>query len=50
MISIIAIVSIILFSILPIVGSYIGFMKVMFDDNNKWQEENKDAYLIFGGK
>jgi hypothetical protein len=32
------------------VGAYIGLLSVIRDDNNKWQKENSDAYLIRGGR
>lgn len=43
-------VFIILLSFLPMVGAYIGIQQVIGDDNNKWQNENKDAYLIHNGR
>ena len=45
-----ALVFIILLSFLPMVGAYIGIKQVIGDDNNKWQNENKDAYLIHNGR
>jgi hypothetical protein len=50
LIGISVLVFIIFLSFLPIVGAYIGFLSVVRDDNNKWQKENKDAYLIHGGR
>jgi hypothetical protein len=46
----IVLIFIFLLSFLPIVGAYIGFLSVVRDDNNKWQKENSDAYLIHGGR
>jgi hypothetical protein len=43
-------VFIILLSFLPLVGAYIGFQQVISNDNNKWQNENRDAYLIHNGR
>jgi len=40
---IVAVMSIIF---LPIVGIYIGALQVFKDDNNSWQKQNSDAYLI----
>jgi hypothetical protein len=39
-----------LISFLPMIGAYVGFLQVANNDNNKWQEENKDAYLIHNGR
>ena len=36
------------FLFIPLVGVYIGVMKVIFDDNNQWQKENKGANIIRG--
>jgi cadmium resistance protein CadD (predicted permease) len=35
---------------IPLVGVYIGIKKVIFDDNNEWQKQNKGAHIIRGGK
>jgi hypothetical protein len=38
------------FIFIPLVGLYIGVRLVISDDNNKWQDDNSDAYLIHNGK
>jgi hypothetical protein len=38
------------FLFIPLVGLYIGVRLVISDDNNKWQDDNSDAYLIHNGK
>jgi hypothetical protein len=50
MITLIVLISLVLFSFLPMIGAWIGFLSVFKNDNNKWQKENADAYLIHNGK
>ena len=38
------------FIFIPLVGLYIGVRLVISNDNNKWQDDNSDAYLIHNGK
>jgi hypothetical protein len=38
------------FIFIPLIGLYIGVRLVISDDNNKWQDDNSDAYLIHNGK
>ena len=35
---------------LPLIGAWIGLQSVINGSNDKWQDENKDAYLIYNGR
>jgi hypothetical protein len=50
MISLVVLISILLFSFLPMVGAYVGIIQVVNGTKNKWQKDFSDAYLIRGGK
>ena len=38
------------FIFIPLVGLYIGVRLVISNNDNKWQDDNSDAYLIYNGK
>ena len=38
------------FIFIPLVGLYIGVRLVISNNDNKWQDDNSDAYLIHNGK
>ena len=38
------------FIFIPLVGLYIGVRLVISNTDNKWQDDNSDAYLIHNGK
>jgi hypothetical protein len=35
---------------IPLIGIYIGIRLVISDDNNKWQQDNKGANIVRGGR